>query len=59
MDHLNDSDEYVGSGESGYIGESDESDESVGAGESGDSGGSGDFDEHRLVWKIISLWQIC
>ena len=56
---MNDSDEYVGSGESGDLGESDESDESVGAGESGDSGGPGDFDKHRLVWKIISLWQIC
>ena len=53
---MNDSDEYVGSGESGDLGESDESDESVGAGE---SGGPGDFDKHRLVWKIISLWQIC
>ena len=56
---MNDSDECVGSGESGDLGESDESDESVGAGESGDSGGPGDFDERRLVWKIISLWQIC
>ena len=56
---MNDSDEYVGSGESGDLGESDESDESVGDGESGDSGVPGNFDEHSLVWKIISLWQIC